>query len=459
MIRKNWRVLNLTNAITDIFLNILAIFLAYNTRFFGMEVSTQYQQANTYYLIAGVIYGVLMAFIYALMRLYEPERNKGYLWEISIVLRANLLGILMLGVGFFLLRLVDFSRLVILFSFLYSSALIIAKHALILLVTRRYRVLGFNKQFTLLVGSGKLAQNYIEAIGVNPQLGFDILGYVNCHPQDTLAELDCLGQIDSLEALLQEHAPDQVVIALSERDVAFTKAAIEVCNQTGTRFAVIPFFSEYIFSAAAPSVDTIGGVQLFDFSASPLDLLGSKAIKRTMDIGASLVMLVVLSPFLLLAAIAVKLSSPGPVFFTQERVGLNKGTFKMIKFRSMRMNAASDEAWSSKGDPRITPIGRFLRASNIDELPQLINVLKGDMSLIGPRPEIPFHVGHFKDEIPYYMVRHQIRPGLTGWAQVNGLRGDTSIEKRVKYDLFYIYNWSLLFDIKILLKTLTSRGG
>ena len=172
-----------------------------------------------------------------------------------------------------------------------------------------------------------------------------------------------------------------------------------------------------------------------------------------MDVGGSLVLIVLTSLIMLWVAIGVMLSSPGPIIFKQERVGLNKRPFMMYKFRSMRVNAAEDSAWSTNSDPRKTRFGSIIRKFSLDELPQFFNVLKGDMSLVGPRPEIPFHVEHFKEEIPRYLVRQQVRPGLTGWAQINGLRGDTDIAERIRYDIWYIENWTVALDIKILFRT------
>ncbi len=184
-----------------------------------------------------------------------------------------------------------------------------------------------------------------------------------------------------------------------------------------------------------------------------LDDAGAQILKRMMDVAGALALIVLTSPVMLIAAVGTRLSSPGPVIFTQERIGKDRKPFKMLKFRSMQVNSEADTAWTKPGDPRRTRFGAFMRRYSIDELPQLFNVLKGDMSLVGPRPEIPLYVDHFKYSIPLYMVRHRVRPGITGWAQVNGLRGDTSIEKRVDYDLYYIDNWSVFFDLKILLMT------
>ena len=200
-----------------------------------------------------------------------------------------------------------------------------------------------------------------------------------------------------------------------------------------------------------------GSTPVVTVNKVPLDNVGYSFIKRSMDILGSLVLIILTSPIMLVAAIGTKLSSPGPIIFTQTRIGRGKRPFEMYKFRSMRVNAESDTAWTTTDDPRKTKWGAFMRRFSIDELPQLFNVLIGDMSLVGPRPEIPTYVDNFKVSVPLYMVRHQVRPGMTGWAQINGLRGDTSIEKRVTYDLYYINNWTLLFDIKILLLTPT-RG-
>ena len=185
----------------------------------------------------------------------------------------------------------------------------------------------------------------------------------------------------------------------------------------------------------------------------PLDNIGNAFLKRMMDLIGSLVLIILSSPLMLIAVIGVRLSSPGPIIFRQERVGLNQKTFYMYKFRSMRVNVESDTAWSKNVDPRKTRFGAFIRKFSIDELPQFFNVLKGEMSLVGPRPEIPHFVEQFREEIPMYMVKHQVKPGITGWAQVHGLRGDTSIEERIRHDVFYIENWSFWLDVKILLMT------
>ena len=204
---------------------------------------------------------------------------------------------------------------------------------------------------------------------------------------------------------------------------------------------------------ARPQFDSLNGLPMINLRRIPLDNLGNAFMKRAMDIAGSLVLLLVFSPVMLITAVGVRLSSPGPVIFKQKRVGLGKKEFYMYKFRSMRVNSGSDTSWSQNHDSRKTRFGAFIRKFSIDEFPQFLNVLKGDMSLVGPRPEIPHFVEQFQEKIPLYMVKHQVRPGITGWAQVHGLRGNTSIEDRIRHDIFYIENWTLLLDIKILLMT------
>ena len=226
---------------------------------------------------------------------------------------------------------------------------------------------------------------------------------------------------------------------------------LAAADKEGVRLSLIPFYNDYI--PQHPTIDAIGRIKLIDMRSTPLDSLVFATCKRAMDIVGSLLLILLTSPVMLAVAIGVKLSSPGPVIFRQERVGRGKKVFEMYKFRSMRVTDTQDSGWSTQDDPRKTRFGSFIRKTSLDELPQFFNVLRGDMSLIGPRPEVPYHVEHFRREIPRYLVRQQIRPGMTGWAQVNGLRGDTSIEKRIEYDLWYIENWSLQLDMKILLMT------
>jgi Undecaprenyl-phosphate glucose phosphotransferase len=299
------------------------------------------------------------------------------------------------------------------------------------------------------VGSGHLAHQYVEDIRNNPHLGITIDGYLSDREREELGKH--LGKYEDLDRILDEMDPDELVTALEADEMKYIQYVIQCADKEGARLSMIPFYADYMPSHVVMNI--VDNTKLIDMRATPLDNVALSSVKRLMDIIVSALGLILLSPLFIVTAVGVKLSSPGPVFFTQERVGLNKRPFQMLKFRSMRVNDESNTAWSTDNDPRKTRFGSFIRKYSIDELPQLINVLRGDMSLVGPRPEIPFYVEQFKETVPLYLIRQQVRPGITGWAQVHDLRGNTSIEARVKYDIWYIENWSLGLDILILART------
>jgi len=301
----------------------------------------------------------------------------------------------------------------------------------------------------IVVGDGHLAQQYVEDIRMNPHLGITVDGYVSAAEKPGLGKH--IGCYEDMEWILQNRELDELVVALEPSEVHFMPQILAAADKEGVPLSLIPFFNDYIPSQ--PTIEALGNTRLIDMRATPMDHLGWAVVKRAMDIVGALVLIVLSGPVMLAVAIGVRISSPGPVIFRQERVGKNKKPFEMLKFRSMRITGTEDTGWSTHDDPRKTKFGSMIRKYSLDELPQFFNVLKGDMSLIGPRPEVVYHVNHFKEEIPRYLVRQQVRPGITGWAQVNGLRGDTSIEERVKYDIWYIENWSIWLDVKILLMT------
>ena len=225
------------------------------------------------------------------------------------------------------------------------------------------------------------------------------------------------------------------------------------CEKSGVHTKFIPDYNNMI--PTRPYTEDLEGLPVINIRHVPLNNLFNKSVKRIVDMFGALVAIGLFSPVMLLTAVIIKITSPGPLIYCQERVGLHNRPFKMYKFRSMEVQAPAAEKsrWTTPNDSRVTPIGRFIRKTSIDEMPQLFNVLMGEMSLVGPRPERPFFVDKFKEEIPRYMIKHQVRPGMTGWAQVNGYRGDTSITKRIEHDLYYIENWTLGLDFKILFLT------
>lgn len=259
--------------------------------------------------------------------------------------------------------------------------------------------------------------------------------------------------IDKLQFYLDNKGIDEVFITLSIEEYSKLGHIIKICEKSGVRTQIVPDYYKYI--PAKPYMEEVDGLPIINIRYIPLDNLANKMGKRLFDIIVSLCAIILASPIMIAAVLIIKITSKGPVIFKQERVGLNKNFFTMYKFRSMKIQKKQEEKlkWTTANDPRKTKFGSFIRKTSIDELPQLFNVLKGDMSLVGPRPERPFFVDKFKEEIPKYMVKHQVRPGITGWAQVNGWRGDTSIEKRIECDIYYIENWSFWFDIKIMFLT------
>ena len=308
----------------------------------------------------------------------------------------------------------------------------------------------------LLVGYSRAAEEYINRIMANPQWGYHICGILDDKvPAGTRYKgVKVLGRIDNLEIILPENKLDEIAITLALENYNRLEELVTMCEKSGVHTKFIPDYNSLI--PTRPYTEDLMGLPVINIRYVPLTNTLNLMAKRAVDIIGSFVGIIISSPIMLIAAVLIKCSSPGPVIFKQERVGLHNKSFQMYKFRTMREQEPSEEekAWTVKGDPRVTKVGRFLRRTSLDELPQLFNILTGNMSLVGPRPERPLFVEKFKEEIPRYMVKHQVRPGLTGWAQVNGYRGDTSIRKRVEYDIYYIENWSMSLDIKIMFLTI-----
>lgn len=448
VIRKNQRLINLLNISSDIFLVFISYFAALFVRFVVLNGALSYVPSVPSILLAAA-YSALLIFVYYMARMYGSYRFKEPGSEILTILAINAGGVLALMALLYFARAVEFSRLALFLFWLFSSTLVLGKRTAVRASLRHYRKLGYNQKHVIVAGSGHFARQYAQDILENPHLGFRLDGYVCARGR---AKADgCLGTYEQLEELLAGRQLDELVVALEPQEIGSMNQILAAADKEGVRVSIIPFYNDYI--PAHPTIDVVGRTKLIDIRATPLDNIGWAMFKRGVDVVGALVLILLTSPIMLAAALGVKLSSPGPVLFKQERVGRNKKIFRMWKFRSMRVTGTEDTGWSTNADPRKTKFGSFIRKYSIDELPQFFNVLKGDMSLIGPRPEVPYHVSHFKEEIPLYLVRQQVRPGITGWAQVNGLRGDTSITERVKYDIWYIENWSLELDIKILFRT------
>lgn len=450
MIRRNQKLIRTLNYLSDSVIIFASYFLAVYFKYIIVDKRDYMWDASPLFIVCLILFCLIMPLIYYHFRVYGQSRFKDEAGEYLTVLASNVVGILVIATVFYVFRIMEFSREALALFWLFSSFLVIAKHFLGRRIVSHYRILGYNQRHVIIVGNGAHALSYVRDLQQEKRLGIDIIGYVSASEKPGLGK--CLGPYEHLEQIIDECSPDELIIALEPHESSFMTSVFSVAGKAGLHVSLIPFYNDYI--PPHPQIDCFGTTKLINLRATPMDsVLGSFA-KRLVDIIASLLMLILLSPMMLITAVGVKVSSPGPVFFRQKRVGKDKKIFEMYKFRSMRVNAEENTAWSTNEDPRKTKFGSFIRKFSIDELPQLFNILKGDMSLVGPRPEIPYYVSQFKETVPFYLVRQQVRPGLTGWAQVHGLRGDTSIEARVEYDIWYIQNWSLWLDVKILFQTL-----
>ncbi len=407
------------------------------------------------YMFALVFLIPLFLILYYAFNLYTPKRVQGRRLEASNLFGANAIGLLLFMFALYLFKQTDFSRnMIFLFIALnYTGSLV--ERNLIRLMLRDIRRRGMNQKHMILVGYSRAAQEYIDRIEANPEWGYEVNGILD----DAVAAgtkykgVQVIGTTASLEYILDNYNMDEIAITLGLNEYYKLQHIVAVCEKSGVHTQFIPDYMNII--PTRPYTEDLLGLPVINIRHVPLTNTFNMMAKRLFDVIGSLACIIIFSPLMLVTAIAVKTTSRGPLIFCQERVGLHNKPFKMYKFRSMEMQTEEDEkrGWTVKNDPRVTKVGRFIRKTSIDEFPQLFNVLKGDMSLVGPRPERPQYVEKFREEIPRYMVKHQVRPGMTGWAQVNGYRGNTSIRKRIEHDIYYIENWTMGFDIKILILT------
>ncbi|MBQ0041951.1 MAG: undecaprenyl-phosphate glucose phosphotransferase [Lachnospiraceae bacterium] len=396
------------------------------------------------------------AALYSLCNLYSSKRISGRVHEVYNIFKANTLGLGIFMIVLFVIKQQNFSREMVFFFYLFNTVLDSIMRMLIRNALRFVRNKGYNVKYILLVGYSRAAEQYIDRINSNPQWGYVIRGILDDNiPRGTEYKgVKVLGEINNLPIILPQNRLDEIGITLALEQYGRLEEIVGLCEKSGVHTKFIPDYNSVIPSN--PYMEDLVGLPVVNIRHVPLSNTVNAIIKRLEDLIGSLFCIILFSPIMLVTAILVKCTSKGPVIFKQERVGRHGKNFMMYKFRSMEMQKEEKEkeAWTTRDDPRVTGVGKFLRKTSIDELPQLFNVFIGQMSLVGPRPERPQFVEKFKEQIPRYMVKHQVRPGMTGWAQVRGFRGDTSIRKRVECDLYYIENWTLLFDIKILVLTL-----
>ena len=434
----------------------LSYLLAWVLRFIG-PFSYNAVRARSFeqYMSYLILLIPLFLLLYHAFSLYVPMRMQGRRLVLSSLIKANTLGVLVAIFVLYMINEGDISRSMYGMFYMINICLSCLVRMLVFHMLRQMRRRGLNTRQVLLVGFSRAAQEYIDRVLENPQWGIIVRGILD----DEIAAgtvykgIKVLGRIANLTVILPANRLDEIAITLGLKDYDRLEEIVAMCEKSGVHTKFIPDYNNII--PTKPYTEDILGLPVINIRYVPLTNTFNAMVKRVMDVVGALAALVISSPVMIFFAILIKITSPGPLIYKQERVGLHNKTFRMFKFRSMEVQSEAEEkkAWTVKNDPRVTTVGRFMRHTSIDELPQLFNILKGDMSLVGPRPERPFFVEKFREEIPRYMVKHQVRPGLTGWAQVNGYRGDTSIRKRIEYDLFYIENWTVGFDIKILFLT------
>ena len=465
MIKDNQKMLNRVHVLLDACIITISFLISYYLRFESVltrhPVLTLAEGTGYYTLLeySFNLYYLLPAYliIYYFSRLYTPKRGKHNRVDFINIIKANTIGI-----AFFTFSLYVFldeahiSRGFLFFYYTTNIILTAGSRYLLSYTLRMARKKGYNLKHVILVGYSRATEAYIDRIFANPQWGYYIHGILD----DTMEvgtmykKIPVIGSIYHLEAFLSKMTLDEIAITLSINEYAKLERIVATCEKSGVHTKFVPDYNNII--PTRPYTEDLNGLPVINIRNVPLSNTFNRIIKRICDVVGAVMALLIFSLPMIIVAATIKLTSKGPIIFSQVRIGRHNKEFKMYKFRSMAMQNESEEkkAWTTSNDPRVTGIGKFIRKTSIDELPQLFNVLKGDMSLVGPRPERPFFVDKFKEEIPRYMIKHQVSPGLTGWAQINGYRGDTSIRKRIDHDLYYIENWTLTLDIKILFLTI-----
>ncbi len=392
---------------------------------------------------------------YTFVTLYSNMRTQSKGALLFLITEGNVFGTLFLTLFLFFVKIENFSRLFLVYFAVLDTVLMFIERVIVGKIIDHSYAKGKHQSQVVIVGYSETAKAYIDRVSANPQWGYHIVGILDDEKETghTYKDVPVIGTTDGLTSLLEKNETDEIVICLKLTEHSKLKTVVNTCEKSGVHTKFIPDYMNVL--PTQPYTEDMQGLPVINIRYVPLMSWGNAAIKRAMDIFGSLFAIILFSPVMLVVAILVKTTSKGGVIFKQERVGKHNRPFKMYKFRSMvvQTDESEKDKWTTKNDARVTKVGAFIRKTSIDELPQFFNVLKGDMSLIGPRPERPFFVEKFKEEIPRYMVKHQVRPGITGWAQVNGWRGDTSISERIACDLYYIEHWSLKLDVKILFLT------
>ncbi len=457
MLKKHAQIFENIFFLTDILIIltswVLAYYIRFNSGIFSVDLGVP---SIRWYLMMLLPITFICALTFRGFGLYTPKRLGTPMEEIFTISKACITSAIFLIALTFFLKKHDFSRLVLL---LFTSMNIVAlscERAVIRGIFRYLRKKGYNLRHALIVGCGDSARELLQRFKDHPEIGINVKGLI-CTKQDdenkVIDGVPVAGFYADIKRVIRESAIDKVFIALSWKE---HEKVVKTLKHVGDETVDIMFIPDiYEFITLCGGIEEFDGLPIVNLRSSPL-FGWNMILKRCFDIILASFFIIITSPLMLLIALMVKITSVGPVFYVQERMGMDGATFSMLKFRSMRIGAegSSGPVWASKDDARCTPLGSFLRKTSLDELPQFLNVLKGDMSIVGPRPERPVFIREFRKNIPLYMLRHKVKAGMTGWAQVNGWRGDTDISKRLDCDIYYIEHWSVLFDIKIVWLTL-----
>ena len=457
MILKRYGQLNVfLLCVSDIIALSSAWFFSFYLRFTLEIIPVRLGHPDFYDYLLLLPYVLFSWFISArITHLYEFRIGLKSSQEILRLSATNFLTVLLIIAITFFYRVITYSRVMFSLFLIISPVFLFFIRRLFWSLIRRFRRLEIDIKKILVVGTSSLANKVVEQLEEFRYLGFQIVGYISeaKSSPNLIGDLPVIGSLSEVKYIVESEKIDEVYVALTSDFNDERDDLLKSLNDSSVDLRLVPDLVDHMRLNAG--IEQLGGLPVILLSQSPL-FGWNTFLKRFMDISLSFLLLMVLSPILFLIALLVKLGSHGPIFYVQERMGLDGVSFQMYKFRSMKINAESDTGpvWAKSDDGRRTYFGTFIRKLNLDELPQLFNVLKGEMSLVGPRPERPFFVEQFRSTVPGYMLRHKMKSGITGWAQVNGWRGDTSLEKRIEFDLFYIENWSVGFDLKILWLTL-----
>ncbi|MCL2197364.1 MAG: undecaprenyl-phosphate glucose phosphotransferase [Defluviitaleaceae bacterium] len=458
--KREWRLYSIVVLLLDILsivlANLLSVWVRFNVGVFP-DIAFLGEPSSYYYSIVFIMIPVFVV-VSAAFKLYKATLKNEASKEFGKIVGTNLLSALLL-VGFtFVFRWgLEYSRWVLFFFVAFNIIFTTIFRNCYRAYMRSHYKKGHYQRRIAVVGINRLAEAYISSVKAYRRWGYRMEGIILTEASDKYTGFmgyKVLGSIDELPELNKEYAFDEIIIALNSDEISLLTKIIKICDLEGIRVKIVPVYYELL--NVSTNIEDVDGMSLMVIRDIPLDSFFNRFLKRAFDIAFSSAALLFFSPLLIMVAIGVRMSSPGPIFFKQERVGQNGKTFNMLKFRSMRVQTDEEEQtqWTTQNDPRKTKFGTLIRKTSLDELPQFINVFLGNMSVVGPRPERPYWVEKFKSEIPEYMLRHYVKAGITGWAQVNGWRGDTSIKERIKCDNYYIQNWDLMLDIKICILTL-----